>query len=316
VKTTKKTKSKEEDATNDTTVVVNKHKVVLSNREKLYWPEDNITKGDMLDYYDAVADYILPYLENRPLSLKRNPNGMLDEGFYQKDAGDQAPEWINKINIHAESTDKTIHYIMCNNKAALLYVANLGCIEMNPWNSTSKKISHPSYMVIDIDPSPENSFDEVIETALTVKSILDKAGATCYCKTSGATGLHVYVPLAQKYNYDQAKDFGHIVAALTVEQLSEITTIERSLSKRDNRIYVDFLQNRTGQTLACAYSVRPKPGATVSAPLEWSEVKKGLSPSKFTIKNMLKRIQQKGDLFTGVLGKGIDLEKCLQKLEQ
>lgn len=302
--------------TNDKTIVVNKHEVVLSNLTKLYWPDDNISKGDMIKYYEAVADYILPYLKDRPLSLKRNPNGILDEGFFHKDAGGQAPAWISKINIHSESNDKTIHYIMCNNKASLLYIANLGCIEMNPWNSTSKKIDKPTYMVIDIDPSPKNSFDEVIQTALVVKSVLDKAGADCYCKTSGATGLHVYVPMGGKYSYEQVKDFAHIIAGLTVEQLNDITTIERSLSKRNDRIYVDYLQNRTGQTLASAYSVRPKPGAPVSAPLEWSEVKKGLSPSQFTIQNMLKRIQKKGDLFLPVLQKGIDLRKCLQKLEQ
>lgn len=290
--------------------------MTLSNFEKIYWPEDKLTKGDMIEYYDAVADYILPYLKDRPLSLKRNPNGILDDGFFQKVSGEQAPEWVSRIDIHSESNDKTIHYIMCNDKASLLYIANLGCIEMNPWNSASKKTDRPTYMVIDIDPSPKNSFEEVIETALVVKSILDKAGADSYCKTSGATGLHIYVPLAAKYSYEQTKDFAHLVANLTVEQLSNICTIERSLSKRNDRIYVDYLQNRTGQTLASAYSVRPKPGAPVSAPLLWNEVKKGLSPSQFTIRNMLKRIQKKGDLFAPVLQEGIDLRKCLQKLEQ
>lgn len=309
-------RTKTEEINNDKTVVVNNREVTLSNLEKIYWPEDNFTKGDMIEYYDAVADYILPYLKDRPLSLKRNPNGILDEGFFQKDAGEQAPEWVSKIDIHSESNDKTIHYIMCNDKASLLYIANLGCIEMNPWNSASKKIDQPTYMVIDIDPSPKNSFEEVIETALVVKSILDKAGADSYCKTSGATGLHVYVPLAEKYSYEQTKDFAHLVAGLTVEQLPGISTIERSFSKRNERIYVDYLQNSTGQTLASAYSVRPKPGAPVSAPLQWSEVKKGLSPSRFTIQNMLERIQKKGDLFAPVLQKGIDLKKCLQKLEQ
>jgi bifunctional non-homologous end joining protein LigD len=186
---------------------------------------------------------------------------------------------------------------------------------MNPWNSTAQKIDKPSYVVIDIDPAPKNTFDEVIDTALAVKNVLDKAGIDGYCKTSGATGLHVYIPMGGKYTYDQVKDFAHIIASLTVQQLPLITSIERSLAKRGNKIYVDFLQNRKGQTLACAYSARPKPGATVSTPLLWEEVKKGLHPSNFTIHNILERVGKMGDIFLPVLGKGINLGKCLQKLE-
>jgi len=300
--------------TSDKTVEVEGHKLELSNLSKLYWPDDKITKGDMIDYYDAVAPYILPYLKNRPMSLKRNPNGILDDGFFQKDAGEHAPEWVEKINIFSESNSKTIHYIMCNNKASLLYAANLGCIEMNPWNSVAAKIDKPTYIVIDLDPSDKNNFDEVVETALAVKTVLDKAGAACYCKTSGATGLHVYIPTGAKYTYDQIKDFGHIVASLANEQLPETTSLVRSLSKRGNKIYIDYLQNRKGQTLACAYSVRPKPGATVSTPLLWEEVKKGLRPSQFTIKNMKARLDKLGDIFSPVLGKSIDLQKCLKRL--
>ncbi|HWB28661.1 MAG TPA: DNA ligase D [Chitinophagaceae bacterium] len=304
-----------QDATANKTVTVNKHTLQLSNLTKIYWPGEGITKGDMIEYYEKISPYILPYLKNRPMSLKRNPNGIADAGFFQKDAGEQAPAWVKKIDVFSESNEKTIHYIMCNDKASLLYIANLGCIEMNPWNSTAQKIDNPTYVVIDIDPSDKNTFDEVIETALAVKNVLDKAGIEGYCKTSGATGLHVYIPMGAKYTYDQVKDFGHLIASLTASQLPAITSLERSLSKRGNKIYVDFLQNRKGQTLSCAYSVRPKPGATVSTPLQWDEVKKGLHPLNFTIKNIFSRLEKKGDLFLPVLGKGIDLAKCLQKLE-
>ena len=298
------------------TVVINKHSVELSHLSKIFWPDEKITKGDMINYYETVAQYILPYLKNRPLSLKRNPNGILDEGFFHKDAGEHAPEWVKKIEIFSESTNKIIHYIMCNDKESLLYVANLGCIEMNPWNSVAATIDKPSYMVIDIDPSPKNTFEEVIETAIVVKAVLDKAGAACFCKTSGATGLHVYIPTGAKYTYEQVKDFGHLVASLTADQLPATTSLERSLAKRGDKIYIDYLQNRKGQTLACAYSLRPKPGATVSMPLLWEEVKKGLHPSQFDINNTLKRVEKMGDLFAPVLGNGIDLLKCIKRLEK
>jgi bifunctional non-homologous end joining protein LigD len=188
---------------------------------------------------------------------------------------------------------------------------------MNPWNSTVKKQDYPTWMVIDIDPSDGNTFDEVIETAQVVRQILLKAKVESYCKTSGSSGLHVYIPMGGKYNYDQVKDFANIVAMMVTDELPDTTTLERSLSKRSTKkIYVDYLQNRRGQTLAAAYSVRPKPGATVSMPLDWKEVKSGLHPSDFNIANALLRVKKKGDLFLPVLGKGIDLRKTLNALGQ
>jgi bifunctional non-homologous end joining protein LigD len=185
---------------------------------------------------------------------------------------------------------------------------------MNPWNSVVDKLDNPDYIVIDIDPSDKNSFNEVIDVALALKEILDKGKLSGFCKTSGASGLHVYIPCNKKYRYEEARDFARILATLVTEKLP-VTTLERSLSKRKkNQIYVDYLQNSRGQTLASAYSARPKPGATVSTPLEWKEVKYGLLPSDFTIKNVLKRFNKKGDLFKGTLGKGIDISKALSLL--
>jgi len=313
----KTTTNEEANNSKDNMVRIGGHDLTLTNLSKLYWPKEKITKGDLIAYYDTMADYILPYLKDRPLSLKRNPNGILDEGFYHKDAGEQAPSWVKKYDVESESSNKTVNYIVCNNKATLLYIANLGSIEINPWNSTTRKVEYPTYMIIDIDPSPKNTFDQVIETAQAVKKILDKAGVDCYCKTSGATGLHVYVPMGSKYTYEQARKFGQIVAALTVDALPKFTSIERSLKKRGNKIYVDFLQNSKGQTLASAYSVRPKAGATVSTPLLWKEVKKGLHPSQFTIFNIEKRVKKVGDLFAEVLtNKSFNLQKALKKLTE
>ena len=296
------------------TLTVNGHVLKLTNQDKLYWPDEKITKGDLINYYNTISKYILPYLKNRPQSLRRNPNGIKDKGFFHKDAGDEAPDWVDTITLEAESANRNIEYILCNNKATLLYLNNLGCIELNPWNSRTSKLDYPDYMVMDIDPSDNNTFEQVIDTARAVREVLDEAGAVSYCKTSGATGLHIYVPLKAQYTYDEIRDFAGLVAKLTEEKLPEITTTERSLSKRKGRIYLDYLQNKKGQTLASVYSVRPKPGATVSMPLLWKEVKQGLHPSQFDIFNALKRIEKVGDLFSGVLKDKINLKKCLKNL--
>jgi bifunctional non-homologous end joining protein LigD len=178
-----------------------------------------------------------------------------------------------------------------------------------------KKPGHPTWMVIDIDPADKNTFTEVVDAALAVKMVLDKAGIKSYCKTSGASGLHVYMPLKNKYDYITVKDFAHIIASLVQEQLPEITTLERSLNKRGQRIYIDYLQNRTGQTLASVYSLRPVPGASVSTPLEWKEVNHKLTPKQFTIQNILQRIKKKGDLFLPVLEESNSIEKALKTLK-
>lgn len=293
---------------------VNGHKVTITNPQKLYWPDEKITKGDVVSYYNAVYPYIIRYLRDRPESLRRNPNGIRDEGFFQKDAGDAAPSWVKSVKLRAESVNKNIDYIVCNDKATLLYLNNLGCIELNPWNSRIGHLDNPDYLVIDIDPSDENSFDQVIEAAQVVKEVCDEAGALACCKTSGATGLHIYIPLHAAYTYEQVRMFAEIIATMTHERLPETTTVERSLYKRHGRIYLDHLQNKKGQTLACAYSLRPREGATVSAPLQWKEVKKGLHPSKFTMRSILPRLEKTGDLFRDTLTKKINLQKCLKNL--
>jgi len=294
---------------------IGKDVVAITNRQKIYWPDEGYTKGDMIDYYDSVSEFILPHLKGRPLSLKRNPNGIRDSGFFHKDAGENAPEFVEVYPTYSESSKKTIDYIVCNNKASLLYVANLGCIEINPWNSTTKKPDHPTWLVIDIDPSQKNKFSEVVDTALATKKILDKAGIKGYCKTSGASGLHVYIPMKNKYSYEVVRDFAHIIASLVQQELPRITTLERSLSKRGPKIYIDFLQNRPSQTLAVAYSLRPVPGAHVSAPLDWKEVNHRLHPSQFDIRNMKQRLSKKGDLFKTVLTETTSIEKALKALK-
>ena len=264
----------------------------------------------VIDYYQEISEYILPYLQDRPESLKRNPNGINDPGFFHKDAGVDAPSWIKSKKIYSESAKKDIDYIICNDKATLAYLNNLGCIELNPWNSTIKSLDYPDYMIIDIDPSEKNNFDQVIETANAFKELLDRAGAESFCKTSGATGLHIYVPMGKKYSYDQTKDFAHLLCSLVSEQFPSFTTLERNLQKRGNKKFIlTICKTEEGKHSQCAYSLRPRAGATVSTPLQWKEVKKGLRPSEFTITTIFERLKKTSDLFKGVFGKNIDLAK-------
>lgn len=313
---TKPEKTKGKAGEKENTMSFGKTEVKLTNLSKVYFPKNKVTKGDVINYYQGISKYILPFLKDRPESLKRNPNGISDFGFFHKDAGLEAPAWVKSIPVYSESTNKDIDYILCNDAPTLAYLNNLGCIEINPWHSTTKALDKPDYMIIDIDPSDKNTFEQVVETANIVREVFKKAGAESYCKTSGATGIHIYVPTQKKYTYDQLKDFAHLVCILVQEQLPKFTSLERNLKKRGNKmIYLDHLQNRRGQTISSVYSLRPKEGATVSMPLNWKEVKPGLHPKDFNIHNALKIIEKRKDLFLPVLGKGIDLKKCLAKLE-
>ncbi len=288
--------------------------VPISNLDKVYWPESGLRKYDLIDYYLKIADTILPFLKDRPQNLHRHPNGITEEGFYQKDTAGIFPHWLESTKIFSKHNNKELEYIMCQNEASLIYMANLGCIEINPWNSRVQNLLNPDFTVIDIDPSEKTTFEQVIEVAQVAHEVLDKAKITGYAKTSGSSGIHIYIPLGAKYTYDEARDFTKILCYFINEQLPDLTSMERNVKKRKGKIYLDFLQNRKGQTLAAPYCARPKPGATVSAPLEWDEVKPGLDMRDFTIKTMPDRIEKKPDLFKPVLGKGIDIEKALDAL--
>lgn len=288
--------------------------VSLNNLDKVFWPEEGYTKGDLISYYQEISPILLPYLKDRPMVMRRNPNGIDEEGFFQKDTTPlHLPSWTETIKIKHEQ--KSVQYILIQNEASLLYIVNLGCIELNPFNSRIEHLEYPDYIVWDLDPQ-DVPFEKVIETAHVIHEILEKCRIKGYCKTSGGRGLHVYVPLGAKYTYEQAKRLGEIVALLTHQQLPDITSLERMPAKRKNKIYIDTLQNEHTKTLASAYCVRPKPHATVSTPLKWSELKKGLHPSEFTIETIFTRLKKVGDLFKPVLGPGIDIAKALKYLEE
>ncbi|HUH26615.1 DNA ligase D [Gelidibacter sp.] len=287
--------------------------VQITNPDKLYWPDAKLTKYDLLDYYIKMSEYILPYLKDRPESLHRHPNGIQGDSFYQKDH-ENLPAWIETAAIASKSSEKEINYLLCQNQATLLYMNNLGCIELHPWHSTIYQLDRPDYAIIDLDPSKENTFEQVIETALATKSILDRAKIKGYCKTSGASGMHIYIPMGGLYTYEEARDFTKLLCVYINEQLPDLTTLERSLKKRGPKIYLDYLQNRKGQTIASAYSVRPVKGATVSTPLDWSEVKSGLKIADFTINTVPERVKDKSEPFKNILGKGIDMENAIDHL--
>lgn len=283
----------------------------FTHLSKLYWPEDKVSKRDMFNYYYQVAEFIMPYLKDRPMSLNRYPGGIHSKSFYQKDVKDKAPDWADTFP-YTTSDGEHKEYLLGNDEAALLWMASLGCIEMNPWFSRSISPDNPDYCVIDLDPD-KNTFDQVIQVAKMVKAVLDQIDVPCYPKTSGSTGIHIYIPLGAKYSYDQSQLFAKLIVGLIHQQAPEFTSLERMIANRHGKMYLDFLQNRPGATIACPYSLRPKPGATVSMPLDWDEVKTGMQMKDFNIFNAVSRLKETGDLFKGVLGKGIDLAKAVTK---
>ena len=292
-------------------------KVRITNPQKIYFPQDGITKGQIIDYYRSIAKYILPHLQDRPQSMNRFPNGIEGLSFYQKDAGEDTPPWVHLEQVFSESNEKYIQYIICNDEQTLVYLANLGCIEMNVWTARYHLPENPDYLVLDLDPSDGNTFEDVIETALVIRDLLQSAAINAYPKTSGSSGIHIYLPTGGSYTYEQVKNFGHLLMQLVQERLPNLTTLERSLQKRDkNKIYLDYLQNRHGQTLASVYSVRPKPGAPVSMALQWQEVKPGLRPTDWNIYNAPERLNKEGDLFLPVLHGRLDMLGAIEKLSK
>nr|WP_315424411.1 DNA ligase D [uncultured Pedobacter sp.] len=287
------------------------HELKFTNLSKVYWPEDKVTKRDMFNYYYQVAEYILPYLKDRPQSLNRFPGGIHGPSFYQKDVKGKAPDWAETFPYENGEGEKK-EYLVGTDEASLLWMASLGCIEMNPWFSRVQHPDNPDYCVIDLDPD-KHTFDQVVEAAIETKKVLDAIEVPSYCKTSGSTGMHIYIPLNAKYDYDQSQMFAKIIVSLVHKQIPDYTSLERMVAARKGKMYLDFLQNRPGATIAGPYSLRPKVGATVSMPLHWDEVKPGLKMKDFNIFNALDRLKVEGDLFKGVLGKGIDLKKAINK---
>ena len=296
------------------TINFNGSELQFTHLNKIYWQQEMVTKRDMLNYYIAVAEHMLPHLCGRAMSLNRFPDGVGGPHFYQKDVTGRAPAWAT---TYAHDTAKGEHhnYIVGSDISSLLWMARQGCIEINPWLSRVNSPENPDHCVIDLDPDEHNTFDQVIEAALMVKRIADMLGIPSFPKTSGSTGIHIYIPLGGGYTYEQSQVLAKLIVSAVNKELPHFTTLERMTTSRHGKMYLDFLQNRPEATIAGVYSLRPKPGATVSMPLHWDEVKHGLKMRDFTIFNAIDRLKETGDLFKGVLNKGIDLLNTIQKAE-
>jgi bifunctional non-homologous end joining protein LigD len=288
--------------------------IAFTNLNKIYWPAEKYTKGDLIDYYRAVSKRLLPYLANRPVVLTRFPDGIDGKSFYQKDAPVFAPEWMRTVPIWSEDTQREIKYFVCDDEESVLYLANMGSIPLHIWASRVGSLELPDWCVIDLDPK-EAPFSDVIRTAQVLHRVCETAGLPNYVKTTGKTGLHIMVPLGRQCTYEQSRMVGELLARCVLRELNDIATITRHVTKRGDKVYLDYLQNRHGQTIVAPFSVRPLPGATVSMPLLWDEVNDSLDPKTFTIKNALERLDRLGsDPVLPVLEMKPDLPLALEQL--
>jgi bifunctional non-homologous end joining protein LigD len=281
------------------------HLVRLSNLDKPFWPEQGITKGDLLRYYRDVASTLLPHIRGRPFTMKRYPDGWQGRPFFRKDVTNYAPAWIKRAAVRVTSRDapqqiRTIEVPVVNDELALLWMVNTGCIECHTWYSRIDKLERPDWVVFDLDPSDDVGFAETVEVALLVKQALDALGLASYPKTSGAFGLHVLVPIERRHTYDETRRFATDVARAIAGDRADLATTEWSKAKRRG-VLIDASQNARGKTIASVYSVRPMPGAPVSTPLHWGEVNEKLDPSSYTMDAVLHRLERHGDLYEGVL---------------
>ena len=291
----------------------------LSNLDKPFWPEEGITKGDLLGYYRRVAPVVIPHICDRPFTLKRYPDGWNGDFFFQKDAPKGMPEWIKTVPVQATTRDRprrtrTIRAPLVNDELALLWMVNMGCIDLNKWYSRVDKPERPDFVLFDLDPASDVGFSETIEVALLLKQALDALGLESFPKTSGADGIHVLVPTARRYTYEDTRQFSEIIARALARTHRGLVTTEWSKAKRRG-VLIDSNQNGEGKTIASVYSVRPKEGAPVSTPLRWDEVNEKLDPSAFTVDVVLARIERDGDLYEGVLRTKQSLGAALKALE-
>ena len=286
----------------------------FSNLKKVYWPADGYTKGDLVDYYRAVWPWMSLYVANRPLVMTRFPDGIDGKSFYQKDAPEFAPDWIRTVPIWSEDSQRDVRYFVCDSVEALLYVANLGSIPMHIWNSRVGSLELPDWCVIDLDPK-EAPFSDVIRAAIAMRELCETIGLPSYVKTTGKTGLHILLPLGRQVTYAQCRTLGELLARVVLRELGDIATITRHVTKRGDKVYLDYLQNRHGQLIVSPFSVRPLPGASVSMPLTWDEVNQSLDPKTFTIKTAIERMERLGhDPVAPVLDDKPELTGVLERL--
>lgn len=288
--------------------------VHVTNLDKVFWPEEKLTKGDLIEYYRAVSPWLLPYLQDRPMVLTRYPDGIEGKSFYQKNVPDFLPRWVRTESIWSEHKGRYIKYVVCDDVETLLYIANSASIPLHIWSSRAQTIQQPDWCILDLDPK-EAPFENVVTLAKAIKRVCDDIELPAFVKTSGSSGLHVLLPLDGRCTYEQSRQLGQLISRIIEAENADIATTTRVISERQGKVYLDFLQNRHGQLLVTPYSVRPLPGAPVSAPLGWKEVNAKLSPRQFTMTNLLKRLSRlKSDPMRPLLSTKPNLVAVLERL--
>jgi bifunctional non-homologous end joining protein LigD len=290
----------------------------LSNLDKLFWADEGITKGDLLEYYDRIGPVLVPHLRGRPFTMRRYPDGAYGKAFFQKDAPKHMPEWIPRYRALVSTRDRSrtkkwIEFPVVDEPAAVLWMVNMGCIDMNTWYSRIDKPARPDFVLFDLDPTPDVPWSQTVEVALILKELLDQLGLQSFPKTSGGKGFHILVPIERRATYEDTRQFAEIVAGAVARTHPKLATTEWSKARRRG-VLIDANQNGEGKTIASAYSVRPKPNAPVSTPLRWDEVNDKLNPSIYTMEVVLERVAQLGDLYAGVLTTRQSLSKALAQI--
>ncbi|MDF9407259.1 MAG: putative ATP-dependent DNA ligase YkoU [Pelotomaculum sp. PtaB.Bin013] len=294
----------------DKVVRIDGNELKLTSLDKVMLAE-GLTKAHLIDYYCRIATNILPHLYNRPIVMKRYPDGIEGEAFYQKECPDFAPQWIMRYPVKHSS--KMVNYVVCNNMQTLLWLANLGCVEMHAWLARLENLESPDLAVMDLDPAEGATFRDTMEVALLVRGALEQFNLTCFPKTSGASGLHIFIPIKPVYPWQAVTAAMKFVAETVAGVYPDKATVERKIEKRAGKVYLDYLQNGRGKTMAFQYSLRPLPGAPVSTPLDWSEVEKGdIHPQDFNVKTIFTRVETQGDIYRGVLSRRQLLDELLK----
>jgi bifunctional non-homologous end joining protein LigD len=292
-------------------IKIGKRSIELSNTDKVFFPDSGITKGELIEYYQRIADTMLPHLRERPLTMHRFPDGIDGEGFYQKELPDYFPGWAERAEMAKEGGKTT--YLLCNNAATLVYLANQACITPHIWLSRADKPEHPDTIIFDLDP-PDDDFSPVKRAALELRDLLSELGLAPFVKTSGSKGLHVVVPVDRSLDYDRVRPFARDVAVLLAGRLPDLVTTEQRKVKRQKKVYADTFRNSYAQTAVAPYAVRALPGAPVATPLEWDELKQYDTGPQYTIENIFRRLSQRGDPWSDITRHARGLEKLQQNL--
>ncbi|HBT46608.1 MAG TPA: DNA polymerase domain-containing protein [Peptococcaceae bacterium] len=289
------------------------NEVELTNLDKVFWPEEGLSKFALIKYYLDMAPVVLPYLKGRPVIMKRYPDGIAGHSFYQRECPAHAPPWVETVTVRHGATGRPVNYVLCNNPETLAWLANLGCIELHAWLSRAEHLEYPDIAVIDLDPAEEATFRDVLEVAVVLRRALNELGLTGYPKTSGARGLHIFISLAPRWTSSEVMAAVGALAGMTAEIYPSKVTIAHEIAGRRGKVYVDYRQNARGRSMAFPYSLRPLPGAPVSAPVTWEEVEEGkIRPQDFNLHTIRTRLRERGDLYRDLLQRRNDLTPLLE----